>query len=53
MLNIIIKLKLLQPEDAEALLKFEAENRAFFETTVPSRGEQGRSNFYWLTYNVK
>lgn len=40
MLNIIIKLKLLQPEDVEALLKFEAENRAFFETMVPSRGDE-------------
>ncbi|WP_342745619.1 GNAT family N-acetyltransferase [Virgibacillus proomii] len=39
-MNIIIKLKLLQPEDAEALLKFEAENRAFFETMVPSRGDE-------------
>lgn len=37
-----IKLEILQKKDAEPLFQFETENRAFFETMVPSRGE----NYY-------
>jgi [ribosomal protein S5]-alanine N-acetyltransferase len=37
-----IKLELLQKKDSELLFQFEIENRAFFETMVPSRGE----NYY-------
>jgi [ribosomal protein S5]-alanine N-acetyltransferase len=37
-----IKLELLQKKDSELLFQFETENRAFFETMVPSRGE----NYY-------
>jgi [ribosomal protein S5]-alanine N-acetyltransferase len=37
-----IKLELLQKKDAEQLFQFETENRAFFETMVPSRGD----NYY-------
>lgn len=37
-----IKLGILQKKDAEPLFQFETENRAFFETMVPSRGE----NYY-------
>lgn len=37
-----IKLEILQKKDAEPLFQFETENRAFFETMVPSRG----NNYY-------
>ena len=34
-----ISINLIQEVDAEALLKFESENRRFFEKMVPSRGD--------------
>jgi [ribosomal protein S5]-alanine N-acetyltransferase len=37
-----IKVEILQKTDAEQLFQFETENRAFFETLVPSRGD----NYY-------
>ncbi|WP_172253895.1 GNAT family N-acetyltransferase [Saccharibacillus deserti] len=34
-----IQLKRLEPQDEEALLRFETENRAYFERSVPGRGD--------------
>jgi [ribosomal protein S5]-alanine N-acetyltransferase len=44
-----IKLEILQNKDAESLFQFETENRAFFETMVPSRGD----NYYLFEQFLK
>jgi [ribosomal protein S5]-alanine N-acetyltransferase len=44
-----IKLEILQNKDAEPLFQFETENRAFFETMVPSRGD----NYYLFEQFLK
>ncbi|WP_121639815.1 GNAT family N-acetyltransferase [Virgibacillus sp. Bac330] len=43
-----IRLTRLKASDAEALLVFEAENRYFFETMVPSRGDA-----YYMSENFQ
>lgn len=43
-----IRLSKLKASDAEALLVFEAENRYFFETMVPSRGDA-----YYMSENFQ
>ncbi|MBM7702846.1 GNAT family N-acetyltransferase [Metabacillus iocasae] len=45
-----IYIELLKEEDAYELLRFERDNRAFFEQMVPSRGEE---YYDWDTFQVR